>query len=101
MSDTSEHISAIQADVKHLREEVAGLAGSICAKNRESIEGLGRRLADQLEQYGVPAGEGAKKLVGAGQAGLEELCEHVRNNPVSSLLAAFGAGAVLACLLRK
>lgn len=101
MADSSEHLGAIRDDMKNLRDEVAGLAQSIGAKNREAIESLGSMISGQLGQLDLLSGDGAKKALDTGQAALDQLCEHVRKNPASSLLAAFGAGAILAALLRK
>lgn len=101
MSDSNEHLGPLQADMKSLRDEVASLAQAIGARNREAIEALGNRISSQLGQLDLLSGDGAKKALDTGQAALDQLCEHVRKNPASSLLAAFGAGAILASLLRK
>lgn len=92
---------SIQDEVKSLRDEVASMAHTIGARNREAIEALGSKISSQLGQLDLLSGDGAKKALDTGQAALDQLCEHVRKNPASSLMAAFGAGVILASLLRK
>ena len=99
MAEVSENISGVQEEMRRLRDEVADMAKNLGQKNREAMDSIGRKLSEEFQRY--RDSDEAQKLIDAGEAGLARLCEQVRKRPVSSMLVAFGAGAVLACLLRR
>lgn len=90
-----------------LREELSGLKSQLekilkNAENKKSDlkEDLLDRLTKELEHLRKNAGDHAHKIYEHGQEGAEAVTEHVRRNPLASVLIAFGAGYVLSCIFR-
>lgn len=97
-----------QSTLDNLREELASLKSqmqdifkTVSAKGQDASSDLAARIAHELHNYKHIADRKAGQLRDAGQAGLEDVENHVRQNPVASLLIAFGAGYVISCLFRR
>lgn len=91
----------LRAELSKLRSQLENIVKSADSKKTEVSEDLIDKLTRELENIRHSAKSGANKIYDAGQTGYEEVGQHVRNNPVSSLLIAFGAGCIISCLLRR
>ena len=59
------------------------------------------KLSKQIENLRANAGEHMQNIYHAGQAGVTETEKFVRQNPLLSLGIAFGAGCLLAGILKR
>ena len=96
-----------QPTLEHLKEEISGLKAQLekmlknaDQKKSEIKDDLLNRLTAELEQLRQNAGERAHQLYQSGQSGAEAVTEKVRENPLASILIAFGAGYAISCILR-
>lgn len=94
--------------VDNLREELSArfaqledLLKSVNSKGQDATSDLAARIAQELENCRHKAAQRAGQLRDYGQAGMEEVGEHVRQNPLASIAIAFGAGYLLSCLFRR
>lgn len=96
-----------QMNMETLREELANLKQQIehivrtADNKRTEVSGdIIDKLTRELENLRKSAMSRAHKVYESGQAGVEELGDRVRRNPLASLAIAFGAGCVLSCIVR-
>ena len=66
----------------------------------EKSSELTAKLKKELEKYQKLTSKKVQKAYDAGSAGVEKVSERVRQNPLGSVLIAFGAGYVLSKILR-
>lgn len=102
MADSNETttVEALRGELDKLSGQIGNIIKSIEDKKSAEASDLVDKLTRELAALRSGASDKAQKLYDAGQAGVEEVGEHIRRNPLSSLLIAFGAGCVLSCLLR-
>lgn len=93
-------MDSLRAEIKNLRSQLEELVKTAESKRAEISHETLEKLTHELENLRKNAGEHAHRIYDAGQAGLEEVGEHVRRSPLTSLAIAFGAGCVLSCLIR-
>lgn len=93
--------------VEGMKEELARLQAQMQAllkhveNKKDAVEDdLASKIARELDHYRSLASKNAHRIYDAGQNGMEEVSDHVRANPLASLLIAFGAGCVISCLFR-
>lgn len=97
-----------QSAMEHLRNEIGRISAQIenitknfeKSKSGESNELLAK-LLNEVSSLKQSATDRAQQMYKAGQTGAEEVGEHVRRNPLSSLLIAFGAGCIISTILRQ
>lgn len=94
-------LDSLRAELSKLRSQLEGIVKNADSKKSEVAEDLIDRLTRELSSLRQTAEARAHKIYDAGLNGADEVGEHVRNNPLSSLLIAFGAGCVISCLLRR
>ena len=96
-----ENIDILREEVQALRKQVEHLASvaeekaSHCAASANAT-----CLEDEVEKYQQLAAEKLQKALAAGGDGVENLSQRIRQNPLGSLLLAFGAGCALSLLFR-
>lgn len=101
MADITDNgIQALREELKNLRDQIENVVKTAEGKKSEISADLMDKLSRELENLRKNAGTQAHRLYDAGQEGLGEVEEHVRKNPLLSLAVAFGAGCIMACLLR-
>ncbi len=89
-----EEVQALRKQVEHLAK-VAEEKASHCAASANAT-----CLEDEVEKYQQLAAEKLQKALAAGGDGVENLSQRIRQNPLGSLLLAFGAGCALSLLFR-
>lgn len=102
MAETNEQdtIETLRNELSKLRQQLENIVKTAEDKKNEVSGDIIDRLTKELEQLRNSARSQAHKLYETGQYGCEEVSEKVRQNPVASLLIAFGAGCVISCLFR-
>ena len=94
-------VDQLRQELNAMREQMDSLLETLKDKKDELGGEVSSRLARELAHYRHLAQEQAHRLQNAGSAGMEEVSEQVRRNPMMSLLIAFGAGCVFSCLFRN
>lgn len=96
-----------QPTLDHLKEELSGIKSQVEKilksaeqKKTDLKDDLIERLTTELEQLRKSAGERAHQLYNTSQQGAEAVTDKVRENPLASVLIAFGAGYAISCILR-
>jgi ElaB/YqjD/DUF883 family membrane-anchored ribosome-binding protein len=111
-SNIEDRLATLRSDLETLQKDIKGLAGEVggVASNRanealRSAEKLAQRAydlaedtANQATAYGTKAAEDLEAWT---NENAETLRETVREQPLTSLAIAVGAGAFLAMLLRR
>ncbi len=101
MADTHENaIEALRAELNKMSSQLNNVVKSLENRKDEATSDMAEKLNRELEKLRNFASERAQKAYDAGHAGIDEVGEQVRRNPVASLLIAFGAGCVFSCLFR-
>lgn len=102
MADNNQNpLDAVRGELNTLRTQLEGLVKNMEDKKNEFSHDAAGKLARELEHYRSLAQDKAQKVYSAGQAGLEEVGDQVRQNPFLSLGVAFGAGLIISCLLHR
>ena len=102
MADNHEHtVEELRKELNSVREQMDSLLETLRDRKDELGGELSSRLSRELAHYRHLAQDQARKLQDAGNAGMEEVSDQVRRNPMMSLLIAFGAGCVFSCLFRN
>lgn len=99
-NDNAGSVDALRAELRNLSAQVEKIVKTVDGKKDEATAELIDKVSRELEHIRSLASDRAGKIYDAGQAGLDEVGEHVRRNPLASLLVAFGAGCVISCLFR-
>ena len=102
MADTTQQdtMETLRAELDKLRQQLESIVKTAESKKSEMGSEILDRLTKELEHLRGAAQEQAHRIYQHGQAGYSELGDKVRENPMASLLIAFGAGCVLSCLFR-
>ena len=93
-------LDSLKEELQSLQKQFSELAKSFKDAGVEKSSELTAKLEKELEKYQKRAWEKVQKAYDAGSAGVEEVSERVRQNPLGSVLIAFGAGYVLSKILR-
>ena len=94
-------VDELKQELGAVREQMDSLLETLKDRKDELGGELSSRLSRELAHYRHLAQDQARKLQDAGSAGMDEVSEQVRRNPMMSLLIAFGAGCVFSCLFRN
>ncbi|MCX4310487.1 MAG: hypothetical protein OSJ28_09375 [Desulfovibrio sp.] len=100
MAENNFSIDSLRDELNSLRSQMESMLKSFQDKKGEMTSETVSKIAKELEHYRNLASARAHDVYEQGQAGLEEVGEHVRKNPLASLAIAFGAGYVVSCLFR-
>ncbi|QTR44470.1 DUF883 family protein [Thiothrix litoralis] len=92
-------ITATEIDFREefdaLRTQVNDLLQSLKSKSEKTADTLVENIESKAEHYQDQAEQKLHDVYEAGNAGLHDVSEHVRKNPVASMLIAFGVGYAL------
>lgn len=97
---TQSTFDSLKAEVDSLRSEFEKIVKEANAKGKDTASDLASKIAEEIHSYSHKAAVQADRLREAGAAGFNEVGQHVRQNPVASLLIAFGLGCVVSCIFR-
>ncbi len=92
-------LEALKEDLARLRADLGGLVEALKEAGAERVEGYRERAAEELRRRREAVEERLGAARERGRQAVEELGEGVGEHPISSLLAAFGVGFILARLL--
>ncbi len=95
-----ENMDTLREEVQSLRKQIETLAKTAEKNASYHAASVGSRLEDEVEKYQKLAAEKLQKAMAAGGDGVENVSERIRQNPLGSLLLAFGAGYALSLLFR-
>ena len=98
---TEENIDALKEELQTLRKQMESLAKSLEKDASGRAATVAADLEDQFEKYQKIAAEKLQKALNAGNDGVENVSERIRQNPLGSLLLAFGAGYVISRIFRQ
>ena len=93
-----ESMDTLRNELNTLRDQMETLVKSLGEKGGEASSDMVAKLERELEHYRRMAADKVHKAYEAGSAGIEQVGEQVRRNPVTSLLVAFGAGCALSLI---
>ncbi len=98
---TEENIDVLKEELQTLHKQIENLAKAVeqDASGRTAV--VAADLEDQFDKYQKLAGEKLQKALSAGNDGVENVSERIRQNPLGSLLLAFGAGYVISRFFRQ
>lgn len=99
-NDNQSMMDSMREEFKSLRAQVEDLLKTANEKRHDLTDDMAEKIARELEKTRKKAGERAEQLRHAGQHGLGEVEAQVRQNPLVSLLIAFGLGWVVSCIIR-
>lgn len=89
----------LRAEFNELRAQVNELVQALKSKTEEKAGKLNKKLEDELENIQEKAGEKFHEAYEAGDASLNELNDHIRKNPISSLAIAFVVGYAISKIM--
>ena len=95
-----ENRDTLREEVQALRKQIETLAKTAEKNASYHAASVSSRLEDEVEKYQKLAAEKLQKVMAAGGDGVENVSERIRQNPLGSLLLAFGAGYALSLLFR-
>lgn len=96
----SETLESLRGELGKLSAQVENIVKTLESKKNVDAADLVDKLSREIANLKAGASDRAQQLYSAGKDGVEEMGEHVRQNPLTSILVAFGAGCVISCLLR-
>lgn len=97
-----ENIDSLREEVRALRKQIEQLVRAAEEKAaQDATSADAGSLEDEVEKYQQMAAEKLQKVLAAGGDGIESLSERIRQNPLGSLLMAFGAGYALSLIFRQ
>lgn len=103
MEDVKDKAEDAKADFREefdaLRTEVSDLLQSLKNKSEAKASTLSETLQNKAGQYQDQAEQKLHDVYEAGNVGLNEVGDHIRKNPVASLLVAFGMGYAISKVL--
>jgi ElaB/YqjD/DUF883 family membrane-anchored ribosome-binding protein len=91
----------IAADLAQLREDISRLAAEIKALGEKSARTARRAAADKVDELRAQGEAAVNSLRGNAEDLEDELVARVREKPIASLAMAFGAGYLLAMIMRR
>lgn len=93
-------MESFRQELGSLRSQIENMAKSIEEKRRELTSDMAEKIAREVEHARRKASERAHQVREAGASGLNEVESQVRQNPLISILIAFGLGWIVSCLIR-
>ena len=96
-----QELDAIKEHVEALRTELAMLTKHIKGLSSATLERAQTAGALKIEELGADLERAADALRRQGQASIAQVENTIRERPLLSLLAAFGAGLLIARLLER
>lgn len=100
ISEAQTQVDNLRKEINNLRSQIENIVKSADEKGRDLTSDMARKIARELEHCRHKASERAAHIRDFSRAEMNEVGEHVRANPLASLLIAFGAGCVISCLFR-
>lgn len=91
----------MQQELGNLRKQLENLLKHAQEKKDAVSSEVLEKLSRQIENLRQNASAHMQTIYNAGQSGVTETEKLVRQHPLLSLGIAFGAGCVLACLLKR
>ncbi len=98
---TEENIDALKDELQTLRKQMESLAKAVEKDASGRAASMAADLEDQFDKYQNLAAEKLQKALNASSDGVENISERIRQNPLGSLLLAFGAGYVISRIFRQ
>ncbi|WP_299877117.1 YqjD family protein [uncultured Cocleimonas sp.] len=97
MAATKKAISnkEINEELKELQDKYNDLVELLKAKGSEKKDDIKSEMANKLEGLQNTTEEGLKEVYEKGTEGVEAVSGRIKQNPVASILVAFGVGYVL------
>lgn len=89
------------ADIAQLKKDLEKLSGSIMELGRDGLDAAQKGGAEQLGAWRDDVGDLATSLKKQGQHQLDAVEDQVRERPLLTLLAAFGAGLLVSRLVDR
>lgn len=89
----------LREEFNELRAQVNDLVQALKSKTEEKAGKLNKKLESEFEDIQDKAGEKLHEVYEAGDASLNELNDHIRKNPVSSLAIAFVIGYAISKIM--
>lgn len=96
----ADNLRNLRDELNNLRAQVENFVKNVDEKGRDAASDVARKIAREIERCRHKAERRAEDLREAGQAGLNDAANAVRQNPLLSLVIAFGVGCVVSCLFR-
>lgn len=100
-SKTDQELDAIKEHIDALRAELGMLTKHIKGLSSASLERAQSAGALKIEELGADLERAAEALRAQGQQSVAQVESTIREKPLFSLLAAFGAGMLIARLLER
>lgn len=93
-------MDSLRQELGSLRSQIENMAKSVEEKRRELTSDMAEKIAREIDNARKKASERAHQLREAGTSGLNEVESQVRQNPLISILIAFGLGWIVSCMIR-
>lgn len=100
-SDIKAYASDLAADVAELKEEIKRLSGSIMGFSRAGFDAAQKGGAKQLSAWRDDVDDLATSVTKRGQSQLDVVAGQMRQRPLLTVVAAFGAGFVVSRLIDR
>lgn len=100
-NEAADDLAAVRQDIDALRKDLAALTKSLKGAGEsgfEKVAAAGRAKAQEIEG-GLE--QAMKTLRGQGEVSVAQIERVIHDKPLTSLLAAFGAGMLIARLLER
>ncbi|MDD4700816.1 MAG: hypothetical protein PHI96_01215 [Desulfovibrio sp.] len=96
-----ENIDVLKEEIQALRKQMESLAKAVEKNASGRAEAMTEGLQGEIDKYQKLAAEKLQKALDSGSDGIENISERIRQNPLGSLLLAFGAGYVISRIFRQ
>ena len=96
-----ENIDVLKDEVQALRKQMENLAKAVEKNASGKAAAMTAGLEEEIDKYQKMAADKLQKALNAGSDGVENISDRIRQNPLGSLLLAFGAGYVISRIFRQ
>lgn len=100
-----EDIAAVKGDVRRVREDVAGMVQSVKSRSKDKTMEMGDRIRGMMSDVRSRAADQvhskSEALKDRGYETMENWRGGIERRPLTSLLAAFAAGFVIAAFISR
>ena len=96
-----DNIDALKDEIQALRKQMESLAKTVEDNASGRAASMPPGLEEEIGKYQKMAAEKLQKALDSGSDGIENISERIRQNPLGSLLLAFGAGYVISRIFRQ
>lgn len=100
-SDTTENLSKLKDDIDALRDDLSSLTETIKAMGNSAVADAQSLGAEKLEELRAEIERASGEARLKGEQSIAEIERTVQERPLMSLLAAFGAGMLIARLMNR